>query len=550
MRISGWSGLFLAVVLLAFGSTVSAEGSPADSNSGERSVAGFDGDGYSDLVVGVHWESVAGQAYAGAVNVICGSGDGLTAAGNQYWDQDSAGVLGDPVQFDYFGRSLTIGDFNGDRFADVAIGISNESVGAERIGAVQVLYGAAGGLSATGNQLWSQQSPNVLDPGEDGDSFGCAVTTGDFNGDGFDDLAVGVCGEDFGSSTNAGAVNILFGSAAGISSLGNTILHQDLTGTADTAELGDVFGSAVVAGDFNGDGFADLAVGVPGEDVGTGSSAGAVHVFSGGAAGFDPEDDWFVHQDVSGMADSAEWLDSFGGSLAVGDFDGDGFADLAIGVGDEGITSGHEGAVHVVYGSVAGLTTAGNQFWHQDVPGMADTAESNDYFGRGLAAGDFDGDGFADLAVGVHNEDVETTQGAGAVHILYGDVGGLGVARNWFFHQDTVGMLDESEEFDHFGTALAVGGFNGDRYADLAIGVPWQAYGGEPRCGAVSVVLGSATGLAVDGNQVWHQSSPGILDACASDELFGAALAALPPTGLFLDDFETGDSTRWSAVIP
>jgi hypothetical protein len=86
----------------------------------------------------------------------------------------------------------------------------------------------------------------------------------DFNGDGRQDLAVGVRAED----SSAGAVNVLYGSASGITATADQFFRQGVGGLADTAEGGDLFGSSLAAGDLNGDGRDDLAVGVPGEDVG------------------------------------------------------------------------------------------------------------------------------------------------------------------------------------------------------------------------------------------------------------------------------------------
>ena len=98
---------------------------------------------------------------------------------------------------------------------------------------------------------------------------------------------------------------------------------------------------------------------------------------------------------------------------------------------------------------------------------------------------------------------------------------------------------------------ITIGGFNGDEYADLAIGIPQEYYAlGGFSCGAVSVVFGSASGLVTDGNQLWDQDSPGIEDQCDGQQYFGSVLAALPPVGLFLDDFETGDLVRWSGTAP
>ena len=115
-----------------------------------------------------------------------------------------------------------------------------------------------------------------------------ATVMGDFNGDGFDDLAVGSPYEDVGTKSDAGAVNIIFGAPAGITTAGNRWIHQDSAGIAGVAGPGDRFGWALAAGDFNGDGFDDLAIGVPGEDVSSKIDAGAINIIFGAA--FDPGD--------------------------------------------------------------------------------------------------------------------------------------------------------------------------------------------------------------------------------------------------------------------
>src|SRR5262245_35325796 len=266
-----------------------------------RSVrADFNGDGYSDLAIGVPYEEVGGKKKAGAVNVIYGSAAGLTAGGgntgvppNQLWTRDSPGVLGDAGALDGFGWAVAAGDVNSDGYADLAITVIDEANGG---GGVNILYGSAAGLTAGGgntgvpqNQLWTQNSPGVLGVAESGDSFGWAVATGDFNGDGYADLAIGVPALARGGR---GAVNILYGSAAGLTAGGgntgvpqNQLWTQNSPGVLGAAENDDRFGNSVATGDFNGDGYADLAVGVPFEDVDGEKDGGAVNVLYGSVAG-------------------------------------------------------------------------------------------------------------------------------------------------------------------------------------------------------------------------------------------------------------------------
>ena len=118
----------------------------------------------------------------------------------------------------------------------------------------------------------------------------------DFNGDGYADLAVGVPNEDVNGRADAGLVNVVYGSAAGLSatSVQDQRFFQDYSaGTPesnirDTSEVNDRFGAAVVAADFNGDGYSDLAAGVPEEDLASTANAGAVNVIYGSPAGLSP----------------------------------------------------------------------------------------------------------------------------------------------------------------------------------------------------------------------------------------------------------------------
>jgi hypothetical protein len=514
--------------------------------SGRSVRADFNGDGFADLVVGAFKEDVGSVTDGGAVNVLYGSGLGLQAElpDDQFWTQDSPGVQDQAEKSDAFGRSLAAGDWNGDGFADLAIGAFLEDlVAAKDAGAVNVLYGSAGGLQADApdDQFWTQDSPGVQDQAETGDWFGWSLAGADLNGDGFADLAIGSRLEDVGDASDAGAVNVLYGSTAGLQSDApdDQFWTQDSPDVQDQAERGDEFGWYVSGGDLNGDGFGDLAVGVHTEDLGTVSNAGAVSVLYGSAAGLQAAspDDQFWTQDSPGVKDRSERGDEFGRTEVVGDFNADGYGDLAVRVLGEdipGVTDA--GAVSVLYGSAAGLQadSPDDQLWSQDSPGVADQAETNDSFAHALGAGDFNGDGFEDLAAGSPSEDLVAGQtnarNAGAINVLYGSPAGLqaDAPDDQFWTQDSPSVKDVVEPSDRLGHALATADFNGDGYLDLAIGVPFESVRALANSGLVNVLYGGPGGLQADDpdDQLWTQDSAGVQDRAEAGDQFGRSIGS------------------------
>jgi hypothetical protein len=383
---------------------------------------------------------------------------------------------------------------------------------------------------------------------------------GDFNGDGFDDLAIGVPGEDVitaaGTVPQAGAVNVIYGSSSGLS---DTILRPDQFWTQNTvdvddvAEANDLFGYSLSAADFNGDGKDDLVIGVPGEGVitegGTVDSAGAVNVIYGspnGLSATSPEPDQFWTQDTGGIEDVAEAEDSFGFSLVAADFNGDGKADLSIGIPNEDLSTAETGAVNVIYGSPNGLSATSpepDQFLVQGNAGVDDVAEANDLFGYSLSAANFNGDKINgrdvdDLAIGVVGEDAVTATGtitdAGAVNVIYGSPNGLSATSprpDQFLVQGNAGVDDVAEAEDFFSISLNADDFNGDGKDDLTIGVHGEDIvtpeGTILNAGAVNVIYGSPNGLSATSprpDQFLVQGNAGVNDVTEADDLFGFSL--------------------------
>ena len=128
--------------------------------------ADFNGDGLSDLATGIEWEDVGVEGSevmdAGGVQVIYGSPGGLSSVGNEFITEDSPGLPGKSEAFNYFGGDgLTWGDFNGDGFDELAVGIRGQAVaGFLGAGAVTVIYGSAEGLLPISTaQVWHQGTP-------------------------------------------------------------------------------------------------------------------------------------------------------------------------------------------------------------------------------------------------------------------------------------------------------------------------------------------------------------------------------------------------------
>src|SRR6266545_984347 len=361
--------------------------SPAAAAAAVSVEADFDNDGFADLAVGVPREGVGGADLAGAVNVLYGSASGLAAGGGQFFSQDTAGVLGTAEAGDGFGAALGVGDFDNDGFADLAVGVPSEGLGAlTQAGAVNVLYGSAGGLTAAGNQQFLQGVGGVLGTAEIGDEFGFALTSGDFNNDGFGDMAIGVPFEDVGTRFDAGGINVLYGSAADLSVTGDQVFFQGTGGIAGVAEPSDFFGSTLAGSDFNDDGADDLTIAAPFEDVGLVLDAGAINVLYGSPTKLSANGDQQFFQGSGGVAGVAEEGDGFGLALVGGDFNNNGFDDLAIGAISEDVGAIVDaGAVNVLYGSAGRLTPTGGQQFIQGSGGVPGTPEEGDTFGSSLA---------------------------------------------------------------------------------------------------------------------------------------------------------------------
>ena len=387
-----------------------------------------------------------------------------------------------------------------------------------------IVYGSAAGLKADGARQWTDDDIDAVH-GSFG-SFGASLASGDFDGDGYPDLAIGVLWGGPTTGMGHGAVDVLFGGPSGLSAIGAMQVTQASPGVPGQSAESVGFAEALAAGDFTGDGIDDLAIGRSRDSLNGDNdvSSGSVNILYGTVDGPSTVGAQLWSQDTPGIAGAPQDRDRFGSALATGDFDHDGYQDLAIGVPGDRIGTLDVGAVNVIYGSTAGLTADGSQQWQQGTPGIPGSNEDGDVFGGALASGDFDSDGSDDLAIGTPFEDVGSVVDAGAVTLLYGSSSKLRASRSVTLTQNSSGVPGSSERSDRFGSALAAADYGRSARDDLAIGVYHEDIGSVSSAGIVNVLYGRLTGMNGTGAQSWSQDSPGIKGTAFRSDYFGWAL--------------------------
>lgn len=411
-----------------------------------------------------------------------------------------------------FGIAQASCDFDADGFADSAVGANEWFDGTVPAGRVYVHYGSVDGLlgRTLRTQAFDLRSLGLGYPAQSYAWYGVAMAGGDFNTDGYCDLAVSASSQSIGSAAVTGLLTVVYGSPRGL-----VLEHTRAEGAAPPpqaitqADLGDdtgandLFGAAMAAGDFDGDGFTDLAVSAAGETVGSVPLAGVVHVIFGSPKGLQtvrPAAETHTQRTLDGP-DEVEERDRFGSTLAAADFDRDGYCDLAAGAPAESDPEGM-GRITLLYGHPDGLGTEAARSRQIDENTIGGPSSRGIHgFAWALAAGDFDDDGFPDLAIGSPTDRDPDQDIVGRVHVLFGSANGLSTARFQVFGQDTPGIADEAEAWDYFGAALAAGDFDADGIDDLAVTATGEEPSGAPAAeGLVHFLPGSPAGLTAEGS--------------------------------------------------
>ncbi len=450
--------------------TIQSSSESGDHFGQSAAVGDFDGDGHPDAGVGAPTDGIGSIPTGGLVNVLYGTGVGLSDVDNEMWHQDISGVGNLAEADDRFGSSLAAGDFDGDGKDDLAVGAPMEDLGGVAdVGIVEILYGSGGGLKASGPTL-SHDSDGIGTGAESGDRFGATLAAGDFNNDGYDDLAVGSPGEALSGKSGAGMVTVIPGSSSGLQSTKSFNLHQGQSDVNNKLESGDGFGSTLAVGDLDGDGYDDLAVGVPNEGIDGKASSGMVHMFYGASGGLKHSKRGFVHQGLNSVPGTSEASDEFGFALAFGDLIGDSKDDLVIGVPGERLAGEPDAGRVVVIKGRSSRSLKNGETVHQDIAGIRNKVEAGDRFGEAVGVGRIVLGSKPYLLVGVTGEGVNGTSGAGLLHMIPGSGPGLVASKDIAVAQDGLPEVGVVEAGDGFGALIYTADFDGDLVDDMLLG--------------------------------------------------------------------------------
>lgn len=371
-------------------------------------VGNLDGDGVPDLAIGSVGDDTGGND-RGAIHVLFMNSDGTAKSSAKIAHQTNGGpTLSDG---DYFGSSVTsLGDLDGDGVPELAVGAFYDDTGGNKRGAVHVLFLNSDRTVKSSTKIANDTGggPTLIDDARFGRSL---VSVGDLDGDGVADLAVG--------ADQSNTVHVLLLNTDGTVKSSTPIAHQMNGGP--TLGVYDRFGSSLTSlGDLDGDGVADLAVGAFGDEGGGGPFAnrGAFHVLLLNGDGTAKSSTRITH-DLNGGPMLADG-DRFGSAVtSMGDLDGDGVNDVAVGAVGDDTGGSYRGAVHVLLLNADGTAKTSTKIAHEMNGGP--TLSDEDRFGFAAAfAGDLDGDGSVELVIGAQ---IDSTAGPvrGAVHVLFLD---------------------------------------------------------------------------------------------------------------------------------
>jgi hypothetical protein len=362
----------------------------------------------------------------------------------------------------------------------------------------------------------------------------------DFNGDGYRDVVVPAPGARVGGKSGAGAVVVLYGAKSGVSASRRVVITQNTTHVPDIAETDDFFGASTAFADLDKDGYSDLVVGAPGEDVGSVRDAGRVTVLWGGKKGLAAASTLPVPRGGRYGLDVAAVRDSGGARVLVGGYGGSiefgGTFKRTGSVGTKTLIEStpsvavvdladlnHDGRAERIVTSVrSGGHTGGLVYVN---PGYS-VATELPVDGMTTATGDVNGDGYNDLVIGDPDEPDSASDGhkGGQITLWFGGKNGL-AATPVRISQDTPGVSGTSTKDNAFGTAVAVADLNKDGLGDIIVGVPRQRQNNKAQAGVVVVIPGRKTGTPGAGSYQLSQETSSVPGSSGLQDGFGTTLA-------------------------
>ncbi|MFM9110003.1 MAG: hypothetical protein ACKOPN_05310 [Prochlorococcaceae cyanobacterium] len=498
-----------------------------------RSVANagdVNGDGLDDLIIGA-FGSDSTAVGAGRSYVVFGTTRTSPPIVLSAVARGTGGfVIEGEAAGDGSGRIVAgLGDVNGDGLADLLVGAQGaDAPGGTDAGSSYVIFGKTSGTAVRLSAVAGGSGGFVIQGQCTGDASGRVAAAGDVNGDGIADLLVGARGNDPAAGSNAGSTYVVFGSTA----TSTVQLSAIAAGSGGFAILGQSAGdysgrSVAGVGDVNGDGLADLLVGADAGDPAAGSDAGRSYVVfgkSGGAA----VDLSAVAAGSGGFVINGECsADRSGNTVAgAGDVNGDGLADLLIGA-DGSNPAVFAGRSYVVFGKTStsdvdlSAITAGSGGF------VIDGECTSDFSGFSLAgAGDVNGDGLADLLVGLRNGDYELGRTAGLTYLIFGKTDAAGINLSSVSAGSGGFVILGQCAGDFSGTSVSsAGDVNGDGLADLLVGAYLADPGGRTSAGRSYVIFGATDGSFVNTlfNQLGTTGNDSISGSAASESFAGNA---------------------------
>jgi len=342
-------------------------------------------------------------------------------------------------------------DINGDGYSDLIVGAKEYTSGTGR---VYVFLGNSSGIVSR-----DADSAEFLLTGESvSNSFGSSVCTADINSDGYSDVIVGADGWNSGT----GRVYIFYGNSSGLVSVNASSADTIINGEA----LENRFGKSISSGNINGDGYTDLIIGAHG----TAANKGGAYIINGKSAHINSMN--ASSADTVFIGDTAN--DFFGYSVASGDVNGDGYADVIVGA------YGLNGGMYLFYGGASGIADKAASGANSTFTGES----ADDLFGWSVSCGDVNGDGYKDILSGAYGYGTSR----GRAYIFHGSIAGItgkpaGSANTIF-----TGEGDDN----YFGSSMSLGDINGDGFSDVIVG----AWGFSFNQGRAYVFKGSASGIA------------------------------------------------------